>query len=101
MESLHNEDDEPDAEEVEVFSFDFEAEKNLTKERLQELIFTEMCPFHPEAQEELDARQKGKKYRLVTLGLLTRCGLLFYLEPGASSFTCSRPLLWTIIISFF
>jgi len=61
MESLHNEDDEPDAEEVEVFSFDFEAEKNLTKERLQELIFTEMCPFHPEAREELDARHKGKK----------------------------------------
>lgn len=55
MESLHNEDDEPDAEEAEVFSFAFEAEKNLTKERLQELIFSEMLPFHPEAQEELDA----------------------------------------------
>ncbi|GAB9474283.1 Cmgc/mapk protein kinase [Globisporangium polare] len=47
LDSLHNAEDEPVAESV--FSFDFEKEE-LTKTRLQELIFEEICKFHPEAQ---------------------------------------------------
>ena len=44
--------------------FDFEKE-NLTKERLQELIFDECCVFHPEAVAEEESRQKagGRRYK--------------------------------------
>ena len=57
LESLHNVDDEPEADNV--FSFEFEKEK-LTKRRLQELIFDAMCSFHPSYREELDeAQAKG------------------------------------------
>jgi len=55
LESLHNEEDEPTAHAV--FSFDFEKE-DLTRERLQELIFEECVFFHPEAREEEEARRK-------------------------------------------
>lgn len=51
LDSLHNVDDEPSAESV--FSFDFEKQE-LTKKRLQELIFEAMCSFHPESRAELD-----------------------------------------------
>ncbi|GLD98582.1 hypothetical protein PINS_up007299 [Pythium insidiosum] len=47
LDSLHNIEDEPVAESN--FSFDFEKEE-LTKTRLQELIFEEICKFHPEVQ---------------------------------------------------
>lgn len=49
LESLHNIDDEPVAEST--FSFDFEKE-DLTKRRLQELIFDEITKFHPEVQRQ-------------------------------------------------
>lgn len=55
LESLHNEEDEPTAHAV--FSFEFEKE-DLTRERLQEMIFDECVYFHPEATEEEEARQK-------------------------------------------
>jgi serine/threonine protein kinase len=55
LESLHNDEDEPVADSV--FSFEFEKE-DLTRERLQEMIFDECCYFHPEAREEEEARNK-------------------------------------------
>jgi hypothetical protein len=51
--------DEPSADTF--FSFDFEKE-DLTKERLQELIFEECVAFHPE-QEEVEAA-KPHGYRM-------------------------------------
>lgn len=51
LESLHNVEDEPEADSN--FSFDFEKE-NLTKRRLQELIYEAMCSFHPESRPMLD-----------------------------------------------
>ncbi|KAH9113819.1 hypothetical protein LEN26_007244 [Aphanomyces euteiches] len=48
LESLHNSEDEPKS--TTPFSFEFEKE-NLTKGRLQELIFEEVCHFHPECRQ--------------------------------------------------
>ncbi|TYZ64105.1 hypothetical protein PybrP1_009132 [[Pythium] brassicae (nom. inval.)] len=56
LDSLHNVDDEPEADTV--FSFDFEKEE-LTKTRLQELIFEEICKFHPEAEFVGSAAKKA------------------------------------------
>eukprot|EP00753_Platysulcus_tardus_P017211 PLAT6326.1.p1 GENE.PLAT6326.1~~PLAT6326.1.p1 ORF type:complete len:397 (+),score=202.56 PLAT6326.1:27-1193(+) len=49
MESLHCEEDEPVA--PSRFSFEFEKEE-LTKERLQQLMYDEMLSFHPELEED-------------------------------------------------
>lgn len=49
LESLHNIEDEPNAENN--FSFEFEKE-NLIRRRLQELIYEAMCSFHSEYTEE-------------------------------------------------
>jgi len=53
MSSLHNEDDEPAAEHV--FVFDYERE-DLTKPMLAELVFMELCHFHPAAASQLPAK---------------------------------------------
>lgn len=57
MASLHNPDDEPDAEEV--FDFSFE-DVPLTKASLQKMIFDEVAHFHPEiAVEEAERAARG------------------------------------------
>jgi mitogen-activated protein kinase 1/3 len=48
LESLHNSDDEPVTEEI--FSFEFENE-DLTRERIQQLIWEEIREYHPEIPE--------------------------------------------------
>lgn len=53
MSSLHNEEDEPTADTV--FAFDYERE-DLTKPMLAELVFMELCHFHPEASAQLPAK---------------------------------------------
>ena len=50
MESLHNPEDEPTCKEI--FDFSFE-NRTLSKEELQELIYAEMCHYHPECVDEL------------------------------------------------
>ena len=50
MEGLHNAEDEPTCEEK--FDFSFE-NRTLSKEELQELIFAEICHFHPEGLDDL------------------------------------------------
>ncbi|OQR95451.1 sporangia induced mitogen-activated protein kinase [Thraustotheca clavata] len=63
LESLHNNDDEPKA--TMPFSFDFEKEQ-LTKRRLQELIFNEVCHFHADASATMNHGQP--KYNGTTSG---------------------------------
>ena len=62
LQSLHNPDDEPVANFT--FSFDFEHEE-LTRERIQELIWEEMRTYHPDISEQYpsssaSARRKGR-----------------------------------------
>jgi len=56
MASLHNPDDEPDADSVFDFSFEDAA---LTKATLQKLIWDEVAHFHPEIVDEERARSGG------------------------------------------
>ena len=63
LQSLHNPEDEPVANFT--FSFDFEHEE-LTRERIQELIWEEMRSYHPDINENYpsssaNARRKGKQ----------------------------------------
>ena len=54
--------DEPRADSF--FSFDFEKEdRELDRERLQELFFEECCAFHPEQEEVEAARPHGYRIR--------------------------------------
>ena len=60
LESLHNPDDEPECKEE--FDFSFET-ATLSKEIIQELIFSEMCHFHTEKRAELKAvcEKRGRR----------------------------------------
>jgi len=55
MASLHNPDDEPDADEP--FNFSFE-DGPLTRSTLQKMIWDEICVFHPELVAEEEERMK-------------------------------------------
>ena len=59
MESLSNPEDEPVCENK--FVFDLEGIE-LDKIAIQELIFQEMCHFHPDALSEIDERKKSGKW---------------------------------------
>jgi len=53
--SLSNPDDEPVC--TRNFAFEHEA-RDLSKQMLQELIWLEMCAYHPEANNDIEARRK-------------------------------------------
>ena len=64
MESLSNPEDEPECENK--FVFDLEG-IDLDKIAIQELIFQEMCHFHPDALAEIDERKKAGKWTVDSL----------------------------------
>ena len=64
MASLNNPDDEPDCQST--FAFENESD-HLTKQMLQELIWKEMCAFHPEAVVQLQHREANGNLAIAEL----------------------------------